>query len=394
MYKKCTIRKTALLLVAIAQLAVLVVYWSERGGGRAKPTRRVENVPVRFIDSRRNQTRPPRRFYTADDRVVLDTKGVDDDFEDFNSSLCYKLGTDVKVMRKSKDPNWKCVCQPGWHGNDCGQPEVIWRALLALRKRTVPTLRKTQRRLVAFHRVDVASETFTEITLLELRTVVDLFVITGATRELGTELARSDITNVLLVDSPGSAWRSIANLRDNDLLFVNGPYEVPNAGALRFLKLYDGWPEPLTFRLKWNVYGFFWRHPGKTVLTSGPCTSKYLYDAHGHDVATLKRPPDNPRLIIGDLNHFGGWFCEYCNEPALIIKSLNLSSADVSLSGRGINVEVLEDFIENGVYIDGKTSLGRVYRSRENYYAPSVVGKSNWRYDWLVMNLYSKMDYY
>ena len=33
--------------------------------------------------------------------------------------------------------------------------------------------------------------------------------------------------------------------------------------ALLFLKLYDGYPEPISLTLRWSIYGFFWKQSVK-----------------------------------------------------------------------------------------------------------------------------------
>jgi len=40
-----------------------------------------------------------------------------------NSSDCFLPGTDTQFSKKMA----KCQCHPGWHGKDCGLPEVILR---------------------------------------------------------------------------------------------------------------------------------------------------------------------------------------------------------------------------------------------------------------------------
>lgn len=406
MYKRWNTKKLALFLFTIMQLTLFLIYWVTQEQNTNETTTHNLKNPVLFISTNDNRTSLKIKYFTERKKVVLRTKSVDDVYEDFNTSLCYKKGTDLKVMKRSKNLNWKCVCQSGWHGNDCGQPEVIWRALLASRKRSIiPSLRKFQRRLIYLIEVNIITEHFMEIAFNELNETVDLFIVcdlsnTSSTIEsrLKNGFLRNIAEKILYISgvNRNEVWRkarkTIRNLRDDDIFFINNPYEVPNVKALEFLKLYDKLPELLLFRLKWSVYGFFWRHPKKTVLSSGACTLKYLYEALGNDVDNLKSLSQG--FIIGDLNHFGGWFCQYCNEPSLIIKSLQNNLIDITLNNKKINMELMEDFIENGIYLDGKTSLQRVYRSRENYYAPNVVINSNWKYDWLTVNLYSKMDYY
>lgn len=416
MYKRWNIKRISIVILLLMQLTLLLIYLITQEK-ELKASHNLES-PVVFLKTKNNGTRKKNVYFTENSRVIIKTRNVDDIFEDFNTSLCYKYGTDIKTMRKSKNNNWKCVCLPNWHGNDCGQPEVIWRALLTLRKHPiVPAPRKTQRRLVYLTEVNAESAVFSEVALHELRDVADLFIVcnvdnttVGIESRLRNGYLRDISDKILYIDGHdiNHVWRKakriIKNLREDDIFFINNEYEVPNVDALKFLKLYDKWPEPLIFRLKWTVYGFFWRHPNKTALSSGLCTLRFLYEALDNDLRSLKSLASNnvlqKGLIIGDLNHFGGWFCQFCNnEPLRIIKSLKInlgyinSTVNVSINKK-IDVPFIEDLIENGIYIDGKTALERLHRSRENYYAPNYVGNNNLKYDWLLMNLYSKMDYY
>ena len=41
--------------------------------------------------------------------------------------------------------------------------------------------------------------------------------------------------------------------------------ELPRPELLQFLKLYDGYPQPIAFKYKWSIFGFFW-HVNETIL--------------------------------------------------------------------------------------------------------------------------------
>jgi beta-1,4-mannosyl-glycoprotein beta-1,4-N-acetylglucosaminyltransferase len=50
----------------------------------------------------------------------------------------------------------------------------------------------------------------------------------------------------------------ISNKRDDDLFLLLDSDELPNRDVLLFLKLYDGYTEPIRFGFRWTVFGFFW----------------------------------------------------------------------------------------------------------------------------------------
>lgn len=50
----------------------------------------------------------------------------------------------------------------------------------------------------------------------------------------------------------------IHGLRDDDLFLLLDADELPSREVLLFLKLYDGYTEPVRFGFRWTVFGFFW----------------------------------------------------------------------------------------------------------------------------------------
>lgn len=202
-------------------------------------------------------------------------------------------------------------------------------------------------------------------------------------------------------------WKKVKgrlkNLRNDDIILSSNSNEIPNRDALIFLKFYDQWPQPIKFRLRWSVFGFFWMHPSRTIISGGACTVSFLKEMFNNKLSLLT---DNKTLssqiykgiILGDLNHYGGWFCEYCNDPAQIVEFLASKPKNVinwdRIDKQKIDNSYIEDLIENGVYIDGKTQLVKAHKYRDSYFAPRFVNDHNWRYDFLLINFYSKLDYY
>ena len=48
--------------------------------------------------------------------------------------------------------------------------------------------------------------------------------------------------------------------------------ELPAPEALLFLKVFDGWTEPVRLTMRWTVFGFFWlmsNQVGKKVVRPG-----------------------------------------------------------------------------------------------------------------------------
>ena len=51
----------------------------------------------------------------------------------------------------------------------------------------------------------------------------------------------------------------IHGVRSDDLFVLLDADEIPTREVLMFLKLYDGYPEPIRLAMRWSVFGFFWK---------------------------------------------------------------------------------------------------------------------------------------
>lgn len=350
----------------------------------------VTKPKVTFLNTGLNSSEHTARYHT-NRKCVLKIEETSEYYTDFNASLCFKSGTDLKSMQQAKSPQWKCDCLVGWHGNDCSQPEVIWRALLSYRRPVSLKARKHQRRIVAAFEVDELSAMMAEIRVNELNSSVDLFILYENNsgdylkRKLDSNFLIDHHNKIVYVKAFSvAAIKRLVVVKDDDIVLCLGRNEVPNSLALHFLKLYNNWPKSVRFRYRYSVYGFFWLHPDKTIVGQGLRTVSNLYDAF--------KPGKAGELIIGDLNHFGGWYCELCLDPPQIVKFLKASSF-VLKTESVIDVSYVEDLIENGLHVDGITQLQRTHRFQERYFAPTYVTNCSWKYDSLLINLYTKLDY-
>lgn len=354
-------------------------------------------------------------YHTSNSEIYLKLVNTHENYANFNTSLCFINGTDVTSMNRLKNSIWKCECLNGYHGNDCGQPEVIWRAFLAYRKPlTIKGPRKYQRRVIYVFEVRSFMKTLTDIKTNEFLDVIDLFVMyemnqsnSDLKKYVEAEFLNKYSNKILFlsIKNVTKLWFSIKsvikNINNDDLILTSDLNDIPNKLAVNFLKFYDNWPEPISFRLRWSVYGFFWIHPNKTLLKGGLCSVGYLRKALNSDISLLnsnKTISNAKGLKIGDLNHFGGWSCEFCvEESSQIIEMMykNVTNQkNVVFPEKTIDTGYIEELIENGIYINGKTELLRARRYQEAYFAPKNVLENNWKYDFLLINLYSKLDYY
>lgn len=413
MYFRWNNRRVCMWILLFLQVFLIATFIYIQKNKLEKSTTRPQDK-VSFLSSLTNVMNVNNISYlTLNDKVHLKRTSTSSRYVNFNTSMCFINGTDLKVMQRSNDVNWSCECINGWHGIDCGQPEVIWRAFLTSRKSiNIRGPRKYHRRVIYVCEVDKYSKLLTEIRVNELQHVVDLFVLFETKNSQYLKEAMNngflkEFHHTILYannDHAKKLWwlkqNVIKNLENDDIIFISNSSDIPNKLVIDFLRIYDNWQEPINFRLRWSVYGFFWTHPWKTTLKGGACTYAYLKKYLNSDILALvnnKTFLSGKGLTVGDLNHFGGWLCEFCiEEPAIIVDLLykNVSNQPIRIQTEKIDTSYIEDLIENGIYLDGKTELVRSRRYQESYYAPRFVEENNWKYDFLYTNLYSKLDYY
>ncbi|XP_046610684.1 beta-1,4-mannosyl-glycoprotein 4-beta-N-acetylglucosaminyltransferase [Neodiprion virginianus] len=362
---------------------------------------------------------------TIKSNIYLKDKHTLQSFEKYNHTWCWRDGVDVTRMANSEEIERKrCICNQGWHGTDCGQPEVVWRAIMASKQNIKLEQRKTLRRIVYVFSLNDYNSAIAEVIVEELYKVVDLFVICDFSNaednfkhKLAKGLLQQGQDKILYINIASKIrkplrviskyiWEKVCqvvrNLRDDDIYVTTESEQILNPRALMFLKVYDGWPQPIGFRLRWSVFGFFWQHPLKTSIVIGASTISLLREAYHQNSLVLPKDFDGDvsereslGLVIGDLNHYGGWYCYLCQDPANIVTSLH-QKANVKEKNAKLIIDVpyIEDLIETGIWLDNKTALLRAYKSRDPYFAPDIVMNNTWKYDWLVENFYAKLDYY
>ncbi|XP_075152142.1 beta-1,4-mannosyl-glycoprotein 4-beta-N-acetylglucosaminyltransferase [Haematobia irritans] len=364
------------------------------------------------------------------------------------SIWCFKEGT-VKETRSSRDYDsgiWPDICQclPEWHGQDCGQPEIIWRALMTAKmpfKLQNPTQDEAHR-LVYMIEGNFFSMDLMELQIQAVTKVVDYFIIyykrsVVNIKELKTLKYRlrqnlpnhnfmiyhcklASLTNC----SSAEVYRLFRHqqllsnaIKPTDLFIYTDDRTILGHRALNFLKYYSSNIPLIEFRVKFIVYGFYWQHPDLTKL-HGSISSFQHIDNFNSDPSQLSfihlsstSMANRQTIVMGDLNHFGGWFCKYCQQPDEIISELqalqNPSNITASKSieknaiafptdkkhSLHIDVNYIQKLISTGVYLnDGKTQLLKVRRFTEKYFAPIYASQQSWKYGHLLVNIYESLE--
>ncbi|XP_068085327.1 beta-1,4-mannosyl-glycoprotein 4-beta-N-acetylglucosaminyltransferase [Anabrus simplex] len=450
MYYKLDVKLFLLWMLLLVQVLLVVFYLLMAPSSYEYSTNAPElssdmsnNVfPVKFVPKTKTESSQAMQtlgYLMGEQSIILKS----DDrsyFNSVNGTDCFVLGTDLEYMKRTEDgfaTDIKCACKQGWHGRDCGQPEVIWRAFIASRQKIFPRKRRQPRHLVLAFSVINLEIMMAEIMIHELSSIVDLFIIgesnytetgkpksqyflnklqKGFLKEMQHKILYVPLTsydsdkNSHLQNLRQHMWHKgrqvIKNLQSDDILIMVNAYEIPNIKALLFFKLYNGWPQPVAFRLKWTVYGFFWQHPKKTITSPGAWKVQLLDDAYHNNIAKLRTDPvtDGEEtltygLVVGDLNHYGGWCCSWCLDPkdiVLTLQEMPNSRSPVNwdkIKNRKIDPSYIEDLIGAGLWLDSTTELARKSQYRDSYFAPEYVLNNTWKYDFLLTNFYMKLDY-
>lgn len=227
--------------------------------------------------------------WNSSQRIVLKEDSTQY-FRKIGDSICYTAGTAITASEK-KD---KCICREQYFGPHCGIPGSAWYSYYkdnpAAAALLVPRLRP--RRLI--HGLQVNHEfDMTEARVESLGSSVDAYIIMESNfTTYGTPKALEMLdrmrdgwlaehqhkmayvflsyftekgkTNGWFADSylrlylGKEGMKLIAGERDDDVFLLLDADELPNKESLLFLKVFDGWTEPVQFGWRWTIFGFYW----------------------------------------------------------------------------------------------------------------------------------------
>lgn len=366
-----------------------------------------------------------------------------------DTQYCFRNGS-VETFLESLNDDGECICkcQLHYHGKDCGQPEVVWRAFISSRisrpgftASHTNMIDKTHQPFRVFYMIHTTALSLAtvEIQMMEVNDLVDLFILCDETQsnlvdnnvnsvkyrqfryhQLSSE-HRSDFIlkilkkKILILETTNSCtpkwmyktFRTKMNqtVSGNDILLFSNTDEIINRQAILYMKWYNDWTQnqPIKFRLKHNVYGFYWQHPNQTTVRSGAAQLHVLDEQFNYDPGKMFQQKPESGMIIGDLNHGGGWFCQYCYESTLqIVNKLQIDhTMDIFKNNETVNGkhgpsvidgQYIETLISAGIYFDGKINLLRNHRFSDKYYAPDSVVDKTWKYESILSNMYAHYD--
>lgn len=411
------------------QLILIVIFLLFSGFSNELNQDVIDGNSVKFLGNKRSN------YYITDfnDGVILPklanytenfheikVQGDEQNLYGNNLVYCFREGTlTYRVQNEDAQNETKCVCHPEWHGEDCGQPEVLWRSFMTSKfPIQLSPPRKIPHRIYYFIQTNGISIETLEIQIMELIDIVDLYILCD----------RKDVTNQAITESlklrlnSTGLWKMYKNrililedknfgpklkykkfkkilhdttqnhISPDDVIIYSKSDEILNRKAINYFKWYDNWPQPVRFRLKYTVYGFYWQHPENTILSSTVGQLKTLEDVFK---SNPERMLQTKRLgiIVGDLNHFGGWYCQYCYQLIDIVKKLEDEKKIVKFSfNQIIDSAYIQDLIAKGMYVDSKMGLIKIHRYTDKYFMPEYVTNNSWKFDNIVMNLFASWD--
>ena len=378
---------------------------------------------------------------------------------------CFKVGTDSSKTPNSAD---KCVCTPNYHGQDCGVPDAVWFGSMSSATRKNLRVRTRMRRLI--HALPVNHEyDFFETRVRSLEEVVDVFIIQESNyTTFGTpkdllfldKLQKgwlSDVQDkILWVLLPYFADRGkdngwyadsfirmylskmglklVHNQDDEDIYLLLDADELPLPEVLLFLKLYDGYTQPIRFGFRWTVFGFFWlkaEDPGVMenipligkLIKAKPkerllqlwvaCTLGMLRDVYSNNAMLLRRNVWENELLadklknftskiiqnsggtpvrqwdVGKLGHYAGYHCSWCYSPEGIrTKLLSAQKHDKPRWGdypEKTNLTYIAELIKTGGWFDNtRPFIQEKWDVSNKFYAPQYILKHKDRFQYLL----------
>lgn len=385
--------KCILCALLLLQIIVIGVLWLRRPvyyhsyGHKFCATEKIDpNNPskvfprINFLLSSKTTQSLPITTDTNDYVLVSDSSG-------YNIS-CFKDGLSDSTLEELITYTGQCSCRPDWHGSSCALPEVVWRALMKS-KITVSSEPKRPRKIVYVITGQFSSQNLLEMQINELASLVDYYIFCqeGNSSFPKTAAVKKSLTFFIQNSTctPQLAFRRFKNelkLEDRDIFLHSNDKEILNRKAVQFFKsFYEEEMGLVRFRLKYNVFGFFWQHEKETFV-SGTLTT----------IGSFQRRKRQKELIIGDLNHFGGWFCEFCAITSEIVHEIHVEGQTKNLlhNKNGlVDESYVQYLITNGIYVDGLTKLIKLHKSEsDKYYSPTYALANPWKFNDLLVNVF------
>jgi len=201
--------------------------------------------------------------------------------------------------------------------------------------------------------------------------------------------------------------KRIRGVRDDDLLVLLDADEIPSREVLLFLKLYDGYPQPVALVLRWSVFGYFWKRfeEGEEQVTNivAAAPLKMIRELYANKIMSMRRhhvweEPIAPHLSdsmyrfqrwdIGKVGFYSGHHCSWCYRPEGIrLKLMSAQKDDKPRWGdypQKLELKYIKGLIENGEWFDGSRPFILVNSSSDRHFAPAYVLDNSQQFAYLL----------
>jgi len=181
--------------------------------------------------------------------------------------------------------------------------------------------------------------------------------------------------------------------------------------VLLFLKLYDGYPEPVALTLRWSIYGYFWQkhEEGRELATRivAAASMKMMGQVYDNQVMAMRTnhwqegpianylqqqqdQQDQPWSVwtIGRVGSYSGHHCSWCYRPEGI--RLKLTSAQKDDQPRWgdyaqkLDLKYISQLIATGTWFDAKERFVLTSCSSDRQFAPAYVLNNPQRFAYLI----------
>ena len=204
----------------------------------------------------------------------------------------------------------------------------------------------------------------------------------------------------------------VSGIRDDDLFLLLDADEIPDRSVLLFLKLYDGYPEPIALTLRWSIYGFFWKRSvnGSPLVEDvtrivAISTMRMIREVYDGKVMSIRRnylttEPLLSRVEIYQKNHpvkewnigqvgaYAGFHCCWCYNPEGIkLKLMSAQKDDKPRWGdypEKLDLDYISGLIRTGRWFDNSQPFFLVNREQDPLYAPAYILKHKNRFHYLL----------
>lgn len=378
---------------------------------------------------------------------------LDNFFTNINSDVfCYTKGSDLEKSRSKG----KCVCHSNYFGADCGIPGFIWKTeknskILPMKIRR----RKYTRRLIYGLPLNHEFDLF-ETRMAMQASIVDVFILhesnytnSGKPKEpnflnkfrqgwlkehhskflyiIQDSFPEQGLTDGKIADDymrrhlgQTTFLKRFKEVKDDDLFIYNDGDELLRPEILTFLKIYEGFTDPIGFKYRWSIFGFFWTVKFGSKLykyidfESAAMTVGFFRDFYDYDASLIRSgtfDKDNKknrdmkvkyklngkRVELFKCSDDAGWHCSYCFDPEGIRKKL----LDAPLSDwprwgddpEKSSVKYIRTLIKNGQNFDGKFLRGVsgnvLTEDQDPEFAPKYMLKHREKFKYLLENPHS-----